>query len=200
MSIEIQYEIHCQPLKHTKLLIGWVVSFYNIHEHKSLSDELSKKNIKLSEAYSKLIEHANVVEELSASRERNRMAGEIHDSVGHCLSVLVAMLEVVKMTYPKTTVSMPGSEAESDDSTDIVKEKINSAHTIAKNGLSELRHMVSSFSTVKRHGNNLLESIQSMIEGFEATGIKVDLTVQGNPPSEINDMQWSALYNTCREA
>lgn len=197
---EIQYEIHCQPLKHTKLLIGWVVSFYNIHEHKNLTDELSKKNMKLSEAYTKLVEHANVVEELSASRERNRMAGEIHDSVGHCLSILVAMLEVIKMTYPKTTACMPVSEATPADSTNIVKEKINSAYNIAKNGLSELRHMVSSFSTVKRQRNNLLESIQSMIEGFEATGIKVDLTIQGDPPSEINDMLWSALYNTCREA
>lgn len=195
---EIQYEIHCQPLIHTKLLIGWVVSFYNIHEHKNLTDELSKKNMKLSEAYTKLIEHAKVVKELSASRERNRMAGEIHDSVGHCLSILVAMLEVVKMTYP--TACMPVSEAESEDSTDFVKEKINSAYNIAKNGLSELRHMVSSFSTVKGHGNNLMESLQSMIEGFEATGIKVDLTIQGNPPLEINDMLWSALYNTCREA
>ncbi|NLD45938.1 MAG: hypothetical protein GX660_01900 [Clostridiaceae bacterium] len=104
---EIQYEIHCQPLKHTKLLIGWVVSFYNIHEHKNLTDELSKKNMELAKAYTKLIEHANVVEELSASRERNRMAGEIHDSVGHCLSILVALLEVIKMTYPKTTACMP---------------------------------------------------------------------------------------------
>jgi signal transduction histidine kinase len=68
---------------------------------KAFQIELSKKNIKLSEAYSKLIEHANVGEELSDRGERNRMAGESHDSVGHCLSVLVAMLEVVKMTISK---------------------------------------------------------------------------------------------------
>lgn len=181
-----QYEIHCLPLRNATRLIGWVVSFYNIHEHKSLLDELGSKNLKLSEAYTKLIEHARVVEELSAYRERSRLAGEIHDSVGHCLSILVATLEVIKMSYGK----------ENDD----VWEKINNAHVVAKNGLSELRHMVTDFTSKKRNGSQLVESIQSMIEGFEATGIKVDLTVQGTCPQEVNEILWTTLYNACREA
>jgi signal transduction histidine kinase len=126
------------------------------------------------------------VEELAAYKERSKIAGEIHDSVGHCLSILVAMLEVIKMTYAKNN--------------DNVEEKLNNAHMIAKNGLSELRHMVSSFTTAKRHGNQLLESIQSMINGFESTGIKVDFTFQGVVPVKMSEILWSTLYNACREA
>ncbi|HOV27534.1 MAG TPA: histidine kinase N-terminal 7TM domain-containing protein [Pseudobacteroides sp.] len=177
-----QYEIHCLPLKNANHLIGWVVSFYDIHEHKALLDELGSKNLKLSEAYSKLLEHANVVEELSAYRERSRIAGEIHDSVGHCLSILVATLEVIKMSFGKAN-------------DDEILERINSSHLVAKNGLSELRHMVSDFISKKRNGSQLIESIKSMIEGFEATGIKVDFTVQGTYPREVSEVLWTTLYN-----
>ncbi len=184
LNDKAQYEIQCQPLKNANFLIGWVVSFYNIHEHKSLMDELSEKNIKISEAYTKLLEHAKVVEELSASRERNRLASEIHDSLGHCLAILVSMLEVMKISYSKQP--------------EVVGEKLNSAHAIAKNGLTELRHMVSNFSTKKE--NYILESLQSMIKGFEATGIKVELTLQGECPVKLDEKRWAAIYNTCKEA
>jgi hypothetical protein len=46
----------------------------------------------LSDANRKLREYALQAEELAATRERNRMAREIHDSVGHCLTVVHAQL------------------------------------------------------------------------------------------------------------
>ena len=47
----------------------------------------------LEEAQTQLRAHADQVEELAISRERNRMAREIHDTLGHYLTILAVQLE-----------------------------------------------------------------------------------------------------------
>ncbi len=179
-------QINYQPLLDKRELIGAVISFYDIAEHKALMKELSERNHLLYEANSKLLEHAQVVEELVTSRERNRFASEIHDSVGHSLSVLGALLEVCKLTF--------------NEDSEAAYEKINTALSISKSTLHELREAVVNFSSPSVKGNNLLASIKSMVYGFEATGIRVDFTVQGNGEFPLHEKISNSIFNICREA
>ncbi|HEX3028760.1 MAG TPA: histidine kinase N-terminal 7TM domain-containing protein [Clostridia bacterium] len=181
-----QFQLYYQPLFQGTEHIGWVISFFDISEHKVLLGELNDKNKMLSDAYEKLLEHAKVVSELAVSRERNRIAMEIHDSQGHCLSLIIALLQVGKLTL------------ESD--TEVTKEKINNTLEVARNGLSELRNTVSSFMSVKLSGRCLLESIQSLAVGFEAAGINVDFTTRGELKENISEEICTAIYSICREA
>ncbi len=52
--------------------------------------ELLRANIKLSQ-------HANTLEQLATSRERNRLARELHDTLAHTLSGLTVNLEAIKI-------------------------------------------------------------------------------------------------------
>jgi len=52
---------------------------------------------KLVEANIKLNEHANTLEQLTVSRERNRLARDLHDTLAHTLSGLTVNLEATKI-------------------------------------------------------------------------------------------------------
>ena len=52
---------------------------------------------KLLEANLKLSEHANTLEQLATSRERNRLARDLHDTLAHTLSGLTVNLEAIKI-------------------------------------------------------------------------------------------------------
>lgn len=56
---------------------------------------------KLVEANIKLNEHANALEQLTLSRERNRLARDLHDTLAHTLSGLTVNLEAIKILLGK---------------------------------------------------------------------------------------------------
>nr|MDA3832945.1 histidine kinase [Spirochaetales bacterium] len=54
----------------------------------------------LTQANNKLKHQAHFAQELSAARERNRLAHELHDVLAHTLSSLAVQLEAIKATIP----------------------------------------------------------------------------------------------------
>lgn len=70
------------------LVVGYYVS--------ALIGRLHHEEQRLREANARLAEQATTVEELAISRERNRMARELHDTLAHTLSALSVQLETAK--------------------------------------------------------------------------------------------------------
>lgn len=62
------------------------------NKHKDLAEQLNIKNIELKKMIEKLKEHAQTVEELAITKERNRFAMDAHSMV-----LLIKLLEVCKM-------------------------------------------------------------------------------------------------------
>jgi signal transduction histidine kinase len=62
-----------------------------------LIDTQRAQQKKLLQANLKLSEHANALEQLATSRERNRLARELHDTLAHTLSGLTVNLESIKI-------------------------------------------------------------------------------------------------------
>src|SRR5207249_10270939 len=62
---------------------------------KRLLQQLEASNRELEEAHQQLQKYANEVEELTVNRERTRMAREIHDTLGHYLTILSIQLETI---------------------------------------------------------------------------------------------------------
>ena len=58
--------------------------------------EVERLAAELTEANRKLREYADQVEELATARERNRLAREIHDSLGHYLTVVNVQIEAAR--------------------------------------------------------------------------------------------------------
>lgn len=69
------------------LVVGYFIS--------SLMQRLHQQQASLARANAQLADYAATVEELTISRERNRMARELHDTLAHTLSALSVQLETV---------------------------------------------------------------------------------------------------------
>ena len=85
-------------------------------------------NAKLAEAHTRLQEYSAQVEELSTVRERNRIAREIHDTLGHTLTLLSVQLETATQF-----------EARGDPR---LHEELQQARQVAKACLADIRHSV----------------------------------------------------------
>ena len=149
---------------------------------RSASDVLVKE---LGNANEKLREFSLNAEELATTQERNRIAREIHDTLGHSLTVVNVQLEA--------------AEALIDKDKDKAKRFITKARELAKEGLHGIRASVSSLRASPLDGKTLLESFQDIISQAESGGTEISLNVEG----DARPLHWqfeSALYRTAQEA
>ena len=147
------------------------------HEVERLADQLAQANRRLQV-------HADQVEELSAARERNRIAREIHDGLGHYLTVVHVQLEAAQATLS----SKP----------DAALAALGRAQQFTHEGLEEVRRSVSVLrgSSLPRP---LVESLGRLTDECVAGGLPVSLEVDG-PPRTLADPIEFTLYRTAQEA
>lgn len=70
------------------LTVGYCIS--------ALMNRLHTQHVALAQAHAQLRHYASTLEQLTISRERNRLARELHDTLAHTLSGLTVQLETVK--------------------------------------------------------------------------------------------------------
>ena len=119
----------------------------------------------LRDANEKLRAHALQAEELAATRERNRVAREIHDSLGHCLTVVHVQLEAARATLDHD----PAGSLDA----------LNKAQAMAHSGLQEVRRSVSSLRSSPLDGRPLAEALQQLVHESQGGELVADLTVLG---------------------
>ncbi len=90
--------------------------------------EREDREVKLRAAYHDLNLAYENLEEISTLKERNRIAREIHDTVGHTLTTVIVEMEAGKML--------------SDKEPNKAKEKYSMAHAQAVKALDEMRYSV----------------------------------------------------------
>jgi signal transduction histidine kinase len=74
-------------------IVGYIVSRLMATQREQRK-ELLETNLKLRQ-------HASTLEQLAVSRERNRLARELHDTLAHTLSGLAIQLEAIQTVLPK---------------------------------------------------------------------------------------------------
>lgn len=72
-------------------LVGYFIS--------TLMRRLREQNVSLEQANAQLVHYAGTLEHLAVSRERNRLARELHDTLAHTLSALSVQLEAAKAYF-----------------------------------------------------------------------------------------------------
>ena len=138
----------------------------------------------LGEANEKLRRHAVQAAELAATRERNRLAREIHDGVGHCLTVVHVQLEAARSTLGRD----PGLAAGA----------IEKAQAMNHLALQEVRCSVSALRTSPLEGRTLDEALQQLVAENNASGLNVDLAVTGEPRA-LSPQVTLALFRSAQE-
>lgn len=113
----------------------------------------------------KLREYAVQAEELAVTRERNRLAREIHDSLGHYLTVV--------------HVQIQAAEATRDSDPARSRAALERARSLTQEGLREIRHSVATLRSSPLDNRLLGEALQAVVEEHRASGVNCRLQVLG---------------------
>lgn len=148
---------------------------------------LERSNAELAQAHAQLQEYSAQVEEIGAIRERNRIAREIHDTLGHSLTLLAVQLETAAQF-----------EARSDPG---LHEELLAARRVAKSCLSEVRQSVGALRPDAPSGDSLPDRLRALVAEsaatFRETTITLDLDEATAPLSQ--DVA-RTLYRCAQEA
>jgi signal transduction histidine kinase len=141
----------------------------------------------LAVAHAQLREYSAQVEELSIVRERNRIAREIHDTLGHSLTLLAVQLETAMQH------EMRGDPR--------LHEELVEARQVAKNCLTDVRYSVEALRPAEVSSGSLQEQLRRLA----ATGapisqeLQISLDLEEAPllfPPEVH----LTLYRCAQEA
>jgi signal transduction histidine kinase len=152
-----------------------------------LLHQLEESNAELKQAHAQLRSYAMEVEELTIVRERARLAREIHDTLGHYLSILNIQLE----TIGKLQEREPARAAV----------EIAEARRVAAQSMQEVRNAVAALRPMSIATLGLTEAIRQLGKEFERnapeTILTLDLETELPPlPPDIS----VALYRAAQEA
>lgn len=152
-----------------------------------LASALTHSHRELEEAHKQLQAYAENIEELAATRERNRIAREIHDSLGHYLTLLAVQLETASRLEER---GGPG-----------LREELHEARRVAKSCLSEVRNSVAALRPDVTGIDSLKERLQRLVSEFESVAkecqVALDLEEMSHP---VNSEQGMTLYRCSQEA
>lgn len=129
--------------------------------------------------------YAASVEELATTRERNRIARDIHDSVGHYLTVVNVQIEAARAMLARDTAA--------------TNECLTRAQELARQGLSDLRRSVTMLRDGSAQNRPFGIALASLVEDSRADGLETSLTVEGSPQPLTPAVEYT-LFRTAQEA
>lgn len=171
------------------LMISMGLLFYclTLFAHKALrreKREVDRLNKELELSYNKLKEQSEKLEELTIAKERNRVAGEIHDNLGHNLVALNMNLDVAEKIL------------ESDQ--DKAKGLISKSRVLTKESMENLRKAV--YALKENKPTTLKKSLRRMIDNIHGSGnIKISLKID-EAIEEFTMEYKDVIYSSIKEA
>lgn len=147
-------------------LVGLLVS--------QLNEKQREQKQKLLLANLQLGQYANTLESLAVSRERNRLARELHDTLAHTLSGISVNLEALKIMVP-------------DEKTE-VNRMIDGSLSAARDGLAGTRRALKDLRAQPLDDLGLELALRSLVEGLAErqeieAQLEIDNLTQIMPPN-----------------
>jgi signal transduction histidine kinase len=166
------------------ILFVSVFTYFAIREREGRA-EVERLAAELQTANTRLREYAAQVEELATIQERNRLAREIHDSLGHYLTVINVQLEAAQALVtddpPRATTAL------------------RKAQSLAQEGLADVRRSVAALRAAPNDGRPLPEALGQLVAETRAAGILTHLEVLGQPRALAAQTE-QTLYRAAQEA
>jgi signal transduction histidine kinase len=145
----------------------------------------------LADANQRLRVHAEQVEELATAKERNRLAREIHDSLGHYLTVINVQLEAARQLLESQ--APPAAEAGR------ALTSLRKAQSLAQEGLADVRRSVAALRAGPNDGRPLPEARRTLTDEARAAGIVATFQLAGQP-RPLTAQAELTLYRAAQEA
>ena len=140
----------------------------------------------LSEANARLAQHASTVEQLTISRERNRLARELHDVLAHTLSGVAVELEGLRATMshdPEQATAL-----------------LDHSLMAIREGLMETRRALQELRAKPLEDLGLALAVRTLAEAYASRNdVKLELNIDhdlGDHPAQVQQ----SLYRIAQEA
>ncbi|GCE24322.1 sensor histidine kinase [Dictyobacter kobayashii] len=183
------YEIHDSILFGILLFLALAVVHVLMKEKASrlrsegLLIALEEAHRQQGEAHRQLQVYAEQVEELATMRERNRLARDIHDSLGHYLTIINVQLE--------KSLSFQDRDRQQAEQATLA------AKRMASEALQDVRRSV---STLREHSETFLfmPAATELVERLRSRQLELELIITGNEVSYSRQVQLT-LYRVLQE-
>ncbi|MEC4882094.1 MAG: sensor histidine kinase [Scytonema sp. PMC 1070.18] len=172
------------------LIYGLVLVFLQLLVETILSERHSREklvyvNEKLEHANAQLRRYALHIEDIATLQERNRIAREIHDSLGHSLTILNLHLEAALKLW----------KSDSEEAIEFLEE----AKLRGSTALTDIRQSVSVLRSDPLEGLSIEEAISSLTENFRRSShVLLKCSIEYSYP--ISPEIKTAVYRIVQEA
>jgi signal transduction histidine kinase len=166
----------------TAITFGLTLLFILLLVNALLAERQSREKLLL--ANDQLRQYALRIEDQATLQERNRIAREIHDALGHTLTAQSIQLENALLFLPPNTEK--------------TKSFLQESQRLGARALQEVRRSIATLRSNPLQGRSLPDAIAAAISEFQSTtGIETNYTLQSQPiPTEIS----TALYRILQES
>lgn len=160
------------------LVVGYFIN--------TLMSRLKMQQSSLEQANAQLVHYAGTLEHLTISRERNRMARELHDTLAHTLSGLSVQLETIKAYWDVDPAAAQGL--------------LDQSLTATRSGLQETRRALKSLRATPLDDLGLALALRKLAEETAArANLQLDLSLPGRLPALSPDVE-QCIYRVAQEA
>ena len=162
----------------TFLVVGYFIS--------ALIRRLQQQQASLARANAQLTDYAATLEDLTVSRERNRLARELHDTLAHTLSALSVQLETVKAYW------------EVDPAT--AQKMVDDALNLTRAGLQETRRALKSLRASPLDDLGLTLALRQLAaETADRANLRLEFSVPEQLPALPPAVE-QCIYRVAQEA
>lgn len=159
------------------MVIGWLIV--------RLMTAQREQRHALTDANLNLSHHAATLEQLTLTRERNRLARELHDTLAHTLSAVAVQLEAVDALW--------NSRPEQ------ARERLRKTIEVTRSGLTETRRVLQDLRATPLEDLGLALAIRSLAESTALRcGAELDLSIGDHLGSVSPDVEQS-IYRIAQE-
>lgn len=157
-----------------------------IEEVNMLYEEIRKTNADLQNANSQLEEYAKITERMGETKERNRLAREIHDTLGHTLTGISVGIDACIATVESAPLE--------------TREHLERISDVARNGLLDIRRSVNELKPDSLERLSLEAAITKMITDMKSiTDMEIffDCNIH---QLKFDEDEESAIYRVIQES
>lgn len=152
----------------------------------SEKESILKLNMELKEANSKLEEYANDSARMAETRERNRLAREIHDTLGHSLTGIISGIEACIVLM--------------DIAPEATKEQLKAIAEVARTGIIDVRRSVKALHPDALESMDLENALLKMIDASKrSTGVEISYCFDADL-NHFNQDEEDVVYRVVQES
>ena len=173
-------------LNSLNIVLFSVYCIYIINRQRETIKEVNTLYSQLKNVNEQLQEYAQMTEKMARTRERNRLAREIHDTIGHVLTEIVMGLDACL-----TIVEI---------SPEMTKHQLEVISDVARTGITDVRRSVSALRPDALERLNLKFAIQKMISDMTGLGdVKVYFSCEESE-LKFDEDEEMAIYRVIQES